>query len=52
MTSAIIIAVIVALAYFASRSVFKSVKNGGCPGCSGCGGGCSGSCGCSGERKK
>lgn len=51
MTSAIIIAVIVALAYFASRSVFKSVKNGGCPGCSGCGGG-EGCSGCCGDRKK
>lgn len=42
-----IILAIILLAYFASKTVLRSIKNGGCPGCSdncGCGGKCGGDC--------
>ena len=51
MVSFMIILAIAVVAYFAARSVFSSVKNGGCPGCSASCGCKGGSCkGCSGGK--
>lgn len=52
MISYMIILAIAVVAYFAAKSVVGSVKNGGCPGCSG---GCScnsSECGCCGGQKR
>lgn len=47
MTGYVIIVIIIGIAYWASKTVLKSMKNGGCPGCSG-GCSCSSKCSCHG----
>lgn len=55
MINYVIVLMIAMMVAYAGKKVVQSVKNGGCPGCSGncgCGGGCKGNCSSSRKNSK